>query len=154
MSKYIADQIWVSPGVAFGSLLNLLVSRIPAKKPAGRKERMWECLKRVKFELQTTNIYNRILIRRITLSQPQGRAATRTAQMSPITFGFRIIIDKFLPGNPQADVFLANNFEQRLLPENSLVALITRVDCLLGILLQKEQWNLNSGADPYLWGSS
>lgn len=35
-----------------------------------------ECLKKMKFELQTTNIHNRILVWRVTLSQPQGRAAT------------------------------------------------------------------------------
>lgn len=37
-----------------------------------------------------------------------------TAQMSPTTFGFWIVAAELLPGNPQADVFLANNSEQRL----------------------------------------
>lgn len=80
MWNSIADQIWISPGLHLGlSWFCLQVVFQQRSLQAGKSvfdSSVRECLKKMKFELQTTNIHNRILIWRITPSQPQGRAAT------------------------------------------------------------------------------
>lgn len=82
----------------------------------------------MKFELQTTNIHNGILIRRITPSQPQGRATTTwllKCHLQHLDFESSLL----LPGNPQADVFLANNSEQRLYLKIHLSTLLIQIVC-------------------------
>lgn len=99
-------------------------------------------LKKMKFELQTTNIQNRILNLRITVCELQGRAATTwllRCHLQGLGFGWLLL----LPGNPQPQVFLANNSEIKAVSENSLVAHSTHVSCLRSIVLWEEWSNSN-----------
>lgn len=143
------DHSLAGPRFAKHQAIHLFpASGIPVKKLAGRKE----C---VRLECQRTFEENEVWTpdHKYSKQNPESedysvRTAGQschhmTAQMSLTGLGFRVVTAGLLPGNPQPQVFLANNSEIKAVSENSLVARDCHVNCLCSIVFWGE-WS-NSG---------